>query len=82
MIPKGFTDPFRYVPHPLVTKAAGIVMQRISRIEECLREGFEEGKMMGVLIVKVPADFSSFTDWIDEEKRIGFLCAFSGSVSG
>ena len=82
MIPKGFTDPFRYVPHPLVTKAAGIVMQRISRIEECLREGFEEGKMMGVLIVKVPADFSSFTDWIDEEKRIGFLYAFSGSVSG
>lgn len=82
MIPKGFTDPFRYVPHPLVTKAAGIVMQRISRIEKCLREGFEEGKMMGVLIVKVPADFSSFTDWIDEEKRIGFLCAFSGSVSG
>ena len=82
MIPKGFNDPFRYVPHPLVTKAAGIVMQRISRIEECLREGFEEGKMMGVLIVKVPADFSSFTDWIDEEKRIGFLCAFSGSVSG
>lgn len=82
MIPKGFTDPFRYVPHPLVTKAAGIVMQRISRIEECLREGFEEGKMMGVLIVKVPTDFSSFTDWIDEEKRIGFLCAFSGSVSG
>lgn len=82
MIAEGFTDPFRYVPHPLVTKAAGIVMQRVSRLEECLREGFEEGKMMGVLVVKVPADAPDFTDWLDEERRIGFLCAFSGSVAG
>ena len=26
---EGFTDPFRYVPHPLVRKAADIVMKRI-----------------------------------------------------
>ena len=82
MIPKGFTDPFRYIPHPLVTKAAGLVMHRVSHLEKDLREGFEEGKMMGVLVVNVPADVSDFTDWLDEEKRIGFLCAFSGSVAG
>ncbi len=82
MIAEGFTDPFRYIPHPLVTKAAGIVMHKVSRLEECLRKGFEEGKMMGVLVVNVPADVSDFTDWLDEKKRIGFLCAFSGSVAG
>ena len=82
MIAEGFTDPFRYVPHPLVIKAAGIVMHKVSRLEECLRRGFEEGKMMGVLVVNVPADVSDFSDWLDEKKRIGFLCAFSGSVVG
>ena len=82
MIAEGFTDPFRYIPHPLVTKAARIVMHKVSRLEECLKKGFEEGKMMGVLVVNVPADVSDFTDWLDEKKRIGFLCAFSGSVAG
>ena len=82
MIAEGFTDPFRYVPHPLVIKAACIVMHKVSRLEECLRKGFEGGKMMGVLVVNVPADVSDFTDWLDEKKRIGFLCAFSGSVVG
>lgn len=82
MIPKGFTDPFRYIPHPLVTKAAGLVMHRVSSLEECLRKGFEDGKMLGVLVVNIPSGVSDFTDWLDEDKRIGFLCAFSGSVAG
>ena len=82
MIPKGFTDPFRYIPHPLVTKAAGLVMHRVSSLEECLRKGFEDGKMLGVLVVNIPSGVSDFTDWLDEDKRIGFLCAFSGAVAG
>ena len=28
---ESFTDPFRYSPHPLVQKAATLVMQRIDR---------------------------------------------------
>ena len=50
----GFTDPFRYVPHPLTGKAAELAMQRVSCLEEDLRTAFSQGKMMGVLVVEVP----------------------------
>lgn len=40
----GFTDPFRYVPHPLVKTAA-------NRIMALYGNHFSEGKMLGVLIV-------------------------------
>lgn len=79
---EGFTDPFRYAPHPLVRKAAEIVMERVKGMDENTRTGFEEGKMLGVLVVGVPAGISDFTDWLDEERRIGFIAGFSGSVSG
>ena len=79
---KGFTDPFRYAPHPLVRKAAEVVMERIQGMDESIRSGFEDGKMLGVLVVGVPAGISDFRDWLDEERRIGFIAGFSGSVSG
>lgn len=82
MVFEGFTDPFRYVPHPLVRKAAGIAMERVAALEGRLREAFDEGKMMGVLVVRVPSGLEGFTDWLDEKERIGFLCAFSGAVAG
>ena len=76
---EGFTDPFRYVPHPLVREAADIVMKRIQKLGY---KGFEEGKMLGVLVVGVPSEITDFVDWIDEERRIGFLAGFSGAVAG
>ena len=79
---EGFTDPFRYIPHPSVRTAAEIVMKRIQEIGSDVRAGFEEGKMMGVLVVGVPDEVSDFSDWIDKDKRIGFLAGFSGAVSG
>ena len=69
MIP--FTNPFRYVPHPLVRKAAREVVERLDRqiaegeLPPEVAKGFREGKMLGVLIC---------------EDRT--LAAFSGSVGG
>lgn len=73
----GFTNPFRYVPHPLVKEAAGLVMERLDKAisEELLPDnvcrGFKEGKMIGVLVCRLPGD-----------GNIGYLAAFSGSVGG
>ena len=74
MIP--FTDPFRYIPHPLVRKAAHEVIERLERM---IREGnlapesakgFAEGKMLGVLVYQ------------DAEGQLGYLAGFSGNVGG
>ena len=73
MIP--FTNPFRYVPHPLVRKAANEVMERLDkmiaegRLPEAVAKGFADGKMLGVLICNSGA-----------EQKV--LAAFSGSVGG
>ena len=73
---EGFTNPFRYVPHPLVREAAELVMARLSSGIDCDRfpkavcRGFSEGKMLGVLVCS------------DSDGEIGFLSAFSGSVGG
>lgn len=63
-----FTDPFRYSPHPLVEKAAALVMQRID-CDQLLSSEFSEGKMLGVLVVS-------------HDNGIGYLAAFSGNVGG
>lgn len=47
--PGYFTDPFRYIPHPLVRLAAAEVIARIDSKQE-LKEAFSEGKMLGVLV--------------------------------
>lgn len=67
--PERFTDPFRYVPHPLVKEAAGLIIQEIENDPE-LNEAFMEGKMLGVLVVS------------DNDGRIGYLAGFSGNVGG
>lgn len=64
----GFTNPFRYVPHPLVRLAASRVMKRIEA-SEVLSEAFSEGKMVGVLVVR-------------SASGTGFLAAFSGNAGG
>lgn len=68
-IPERFTDPFRYSPHPLVSLASDMLMQRIEE-SEILSQYFSEGKMLGVLVVS------------DASGQIGYLSAFSGIAAG
>lgn len=67
-IPDRFTDPFRYSPHPLVSKAAELTISRI--VAYGLHKYFSEGKMLGVLIVS------------DQKGKVGYLAGFSGNVGG
>lgn len=83
-LPGAFTNPFRYVPHPLVILAAQAVMQDVSSIcigrqvhrvlsgnsTEAVAHGFSEGKMLGVLVAA------------DSFGHIGYLAGFSGNVGG
>lgn len=64
-----FTNPFRYVPHPLVREAAEAVIREIDGSEE-MSALFAEGKMMGVLIVE------------DKEGNLSALKGFSGAIGG
>ncbi len=76
---EGFTDPFRYAPHPLVRKAARDLMERLDRMIEDgtlsheVAKGFTDGKMLGVLVCQS-----------EEGSGVGmpYLAAFSGSVGG
>lgn len=71
-----FTNPFRYIPHPLVKEAASELISRLDsqiagrELPEEVCKGFEEGKMLGVLVCKTT-----------DESQIN-LYAFSGSVGG
>ena len=73
-LPKQFTFPFFYTPHPLCRLAA-------NRLQEYLKtqthwyEELQKGKMMGVLIV------SRHTANTNDETEIGFLAAFSGNLA-
>ena len=70
-----FTDPFRYVPHPSVCKAADLVIRNLDslisekRLPDEVCKGFKEGKMLGVLVVRSGGG-------------TGYITAFSGSVGG
>ena len=68
-LPRLFTWPFHYVPHPLCIQAAAEVQRYISSREDW-REELQRGKMFGVLVVTDP----------DGER--GFLAAFSGNLAG
>ena len=68
--PSSFTDPFRYIPHPAVRKAAAEVIELIEGSRE-LSADFAEGKMLGVLVCKDA-----------ESKTVGYIAAFSGNVGG
>lgn len=55
-----FTNPFRYVPHPLVRTAAAQVLERLQTWkhmpegspERAIEHSFAEGKMLGVLVCR------------------------------
>lgn len=65
-LPKLFTFPFHYIPHPLCIIAASRVQEHLNIHTEWTTE-LQEGKMMGVLVVQ-------------KNKKIGFLAAFSGNL--
>lgn len=70
-------DPFRYIPHPLVSLAAHQVLSRIVS-SPTLNTAFEEGKMLGVLIVRLPEQPVPGVHTLQD--RIGYICGFSGTV--
>ena len=67
--PGYFTDPFRYIPHPLVRLAASEIIARIDADPE-LQTAFSEGKMLGVLVCE------------DSRGGLCYIAAFSGNVNG
>ena len=66
-VPQGFTDPFRYMPHPLVKMAAEKIIGQIDG-DPMLSEAFAEGKMLGVLVCKA--------------SDLVFIAGFSGNAGG
>jgi tRNA pseudouridine32 synthase/23S rRNA pseudouridine746 synthase len=68
-LPRLFTWPFHYVPHPLACMAAEQVQAYIAEREEW-RDEIARGKMFGVLVVE------------DRGGELGFLAAFSGNLDG
>ena len=68
-LPKAFTFPFHYTPHPLTRLAADEVRQYLLTRDDW-QEELRQGKMFGVLVIK------------DSEGKLGYLAAFSGNLAG
>lgn len=68
-LPKAFTFPFHYTPHPLTRLAADEVRQYLLTRNDW-QEELHQGKMFGVLVIK------------DTEGKLGYLAAFSGNLAG
>ena len=88
--PQEFTDPFRYMPHPLVKVAAEKTIRKIDE-DHMLADAFAEGKMLGVLVCKV-SDRSKRAEHLpssllcellrSETAGIVYIAGFSGNVGG
>lgn len=68
-LPRLFTYPFYYTPHPLCVMAAGEVQAYINK-QTRWKEELDKGKMFGVLIVRT------------SNGQTGYLAAFSGNLCG
>ena len=68
-LPRLFTYPFHYTPHPLCVMAAGEVQAYINK-QTRWKEELYKGKMFGVLIVRT------------SNGQTGYLAAFSGNLCG
>lgn len=68
-LPRQFTYPFHYTPHPLCVMAADEVRRYLATRDDWRAE-IDGGKMMGVLVAK------------DKSGEVGFLAAFSGNLAG
>lgn len=68
-LPRQFTCPFCYEPHPLALMAVEQVQQYVaSRVD--WTDEMAAGKMLGVLVAQ------------DDEGQLGYLAAFSGNLAG
>jgi tRNA pseudouridine32 synthase/23S rRNA pseudouridine746 synthase len=67
-LPKRFTFPFCYEPHPLCLLAAEELQQQLQNRKPLQQELEQTGKMFGVLIVE------------NKQGEIGYLSAFSGKL--
>ena len=68
-LPRLFTYPYHYTPHPLCVMAAGEVQAYINK-QTRWKEELDKGKMFGVLIVRT------------SNGQTGYLAAFSGNLCG
>lgn len=68
-LPRQFTCPFCYEPHPLALMAVERLQQYVASRNDWADE-MAAGKMLGVLVAQ------------DSEGRLGFLAAFSGNLAG
>ena len=68
-LPRQFTCPFCYEPHPLALLAVEQVQRYVASRTDWADE-LNAGKMLGVLVVQ------------DEDGRLGYLAAFSGNLAG
>ena len=68
-LPRRFTCPFCYEPHPLALMAAKRVQQYVASRDDWADE-LSAGKMLGVLVVR------------SEDSQLGYLAAFSGNLAG
>lgn len=68
-LPRLFTYPFHYTPHPLCVMAAGEVQAYINK-QTRWKEELDKGKMFGVLMVRT------------SNGQTGYLAAFSGNLCG
>lgn len=69
-LPRQFTFPFHYTPHPLCVVASRKVQQYVASRGDWAQE-LQQGKMLGVLVVKAP-----------DATQPKFLAAFSGNLAG
>ena len=68
-LPRQFTCPFMYEPHPLALLAVAQVQQYVASRDDWADE-MGAGKMLGILVAQ------------DGQGRLGFLAAFSGNLAG
>jgi len=68
-LPRQFTCPFCYEPHPLALMAVEQVQRYVASRDDWASE-MAAGKMLGVLVAR------------DAEDRLGYLAAFSGNLAG
>lgn len=67
-LPKQFTYPFCYEPHPLCIAAAGEVRRYVSQHPEW-RDELQQGKMFGVLIVRPLSFLAAFSGTLGGQTR-------------
>jgi tRNA pseudouridine32 synthase / 23S rRNA pseudouridine746 synthase len=70
LLPKKFTFPFSYEPHPLSLLAAKEVQYHIENQKKWVHDFNALGKMFGVLVVQ------------NQAQELGYLVAFSGKLAG